>query len=49
MKVIKPNDNYFNEINKLFENKYIIFDVIHFNQYLDIELINNEENGILLI
>ena len=49
MKIIKPSDNYLNKINGLFKNKYIIFNAICFNQYLNIEFINNKENNILLI
>ena len=31
IKTIKLNDNYFNEMNRLFKNKYIIFDATHSN------------------
>ena len=49
MKITKSNNNYFNKINRLFKNKYIIFNATHFNQYLNMKLINNKENDILLV
>ena len=49
MKTTKPNNNYFNIINKLFKDKYVISGATHFNQYLGIKLINNKKNNILLI
>ena len=49
MRIIRPSDNYFNEMNGLFKNKYIIFDATYFNQYLNVKLINNNKNDVLLI
>ena len=49
MKIIKPSDDYLNEMNRLFKNKYIIFDATYSNQYLNMELINDKKGGILLV
>ena len=49
MRVTGLSDNYFNKMNRLFKDKYIIFDATHFNQYLNIKLINNKKNDILLV
>ena len=42
IKIISPNNNYFNKINKQLKNKYTISDTTHSNQYLDMEFINDE-------
>ena len=49
MKVTRLSDDYLNEMNRLFKNKYIISDVTYSNQYLNMELINDEKSNILLI
>ena len=49
MRAIGPNNDYLHEINKQLENKYTISDATHSNQYLDMELINNKQGGVLLI
>ena len=49
MRATGPNNDYLHEMNKQLENKYTMSDAIHSNQYLGIELINDEQGSVLLI